>query len=224
MPRCFIYGRTSSRHQKELGIKSQVNSCEIYADSHGYDVAGVFTDEAVSGTTPLHKRPGLWELLQELRKGDVVLAYDRSRLGRDALVVLTIEAEVFKTRASIETVDGTTNGDSPEQVLLKRMMDCINEFQVQILRRKTSAALQQLKAEGRSTGNPPYGFTVGDDGTHLVEVETEKNIINQVIIMRSHGIAWAGVADELNKTSQNRSGRPWTLHGCYKVFKHHVAK
>ena len=224
MPRCFIYGRTSSRHQRELGIKAQINACDKYAVVEGYEMAGIFTDEAVSGTTPLHKRPGLWALLQELRKGDVVLAHDRSRLGRDALVVLTIEAEVFKTRATIETVDGTTNGDSPEQVLIKRMMDCINEFQVQILRRKTSAALQQLKAEGRSTGNPPYGYMVGEDGTHLVEVDHEKIIINQVIGLRAQGIAWAQVAVTLNESSENRSGRPWTLHGCYKVFRHLVVK
>ena len=68
MPRCFIYGRTSSRHQRELGIKAQINACDKYAVVEGYEMAGIFTDEAVSGTTPLHKRPGLWALLQELRK------------------------------------------------------------------------------------------------------------------------------------------------------------
>ncbi len=219
MSRCFIYARTSSRHQHELGIKSQIDSATDYAERSGYEVVGIFKDEHISGTTPLHKRPALFAMIQQLQRGDVVVAHDRSRLGRDALVVLTIEAEIYKAKATIETADGTTAGDTPEQVLIKRMMDCINEFQVQILRRKTSAALQRLKKEGRSTGNPPYGYAVGNDGTHLVEVADEQKILQRVVDMRAAGVTWQGVADKLNLDTQTRSGGPWSLHGCYKVFK-----
>ncbi len=219
MSRCFIYARTSSRHQHELGIKSQIDSATEYAERNGYEVVGTFKDEHISGTTPLHKRPALFALIQVLERGDIVIAHDRSRLGRDALVVLTIEAEIYKAKATIETADGTTAGDTPEQVLIKRMMDCINEFQVQILRQKTSAALQRLKKEGRSTGNPPYGYGVGPDGTHLVEIESEQQILKRVSIMRADGHTWQSVVNCLNLDSVTRSGRAWTLHGCYKVFK-----
>jgi site-specific DNA recombinase len=219
MSRCFIYARTSSRHQHELGIKSQIDSATEYAERNGYKVVGTFKDEHISGTTPLHKRPALFALIQGLERDDIVIAHDRSRLGRDALVVLTIEAEIYKAKAKIETADGTTAGDTPEQVLIKRMMDCINEFQVQILRQKTSAALQRLKKEGRSTGNPPYGYGVGPDGTHLIEIESEQNILKRVSTMRADGHTWQSVVNCLNLDSLTRSGRRWTLHGCYKVFK-----
>lgn len=222
MSRCFIYARTSSRHQHELGIKSQIDSATEYAERNGYEVVGTFKDEHISGTAPLHKRPALFALIQVLERDDIVIAHDRSRLGRDALVVLTIEAEIYKAKAKIETADGTTAGDTPEQVLIKRMMDCINEFQVQILRQKTSAALQRLKKEGRSTGNPPYGYGVGPDGTHLIEVEYEQNILKRVSTMRADGHTWQSVVNCLNLDSVTRSGRRWTLHGCYKIFKSRI--
>ncbi len=224
MKRALIATRVSSRHQAEsgLGIEAQVTAATAYATSQGYEVGGVFIDEGISGAAPLHKRTGLLELLGKIQKGDVIIFTDRSRIGRDPLVVLSIEAEIYKSGGTIETADGTSEGDSPEQVLIRRMMDAINEFQRGILNAKTSMALQELKKQGRSTGKPLYGFEVGPDGTTLVELGHEQVVLENVIKARKSGLTWSKIATQLNEISVNRKGNPWTVQAVHSTFSKRV--
>lgn len=224
MKRALIATRVSSRHQAEsgLGIEAQVTAATAYATAQGYEVFGVFIDEGISGAAPLHKRTGLLELLGEIQKGDVIIFTDRSRIGRDPLVVLSIEAEIYKSGGTIETADGTSEGDSPEQVLIRRMMDAINEFQRGILKAKTSMALQELKKQGRSTGKPLYGFEVGSDGTTLVELDHEQVVLKKVMRARKGGKTWSRIAKQLNEISVNRKGNRWTVQAVHSTFSKRV--
>ena len=220
--RAFLVARVSSRHQAEsgLGIASQISSMRRYLDSQGLVEAGVYKDEGVGGAEPLHKRVGLLQALRELNKGDVVVFADRSRIGRDPLVVMSIESEIYKSGGTILTADGlSSSGDSPEQVLIRRLIDSVNEFQRGILKAKTSMALQELKKAGKSTGNPPYGFKVSaQDGKTLVECEAEQRVFAKVRELRGWRLTWEQVAIELNKFSSTRRGNDWTINSVYGTF------
>ena len=154
-----------------------------------------------------------------IERGDVLIAYDRSRLGRDMMVVLTIENEILRKGCSIKTVDGTSEGDSPEQVLIRRMMDSIHQYQRQALAVKTSLALQRLKKEGKRYGTIPYGMQLDADTNRLVEHLGERKVISAARSYRSSGKTWREVAELLNVSSSNRAGRPWTLHNAYQVLR-----
>ena len=48
----YLYCRNSCEHQK-LSVEAQIDQLKVYADKQGYDIAGVFIDEAISGATEL---------------------------------------------------------------------------------------------------------------------------------------------------------------------------
>jgi len=226
LTRCFLYARVSSRHQREsgLGIASQLHSMQKYADDNGYDVVDSFCDEAIGGAMPLHRRPALLACLHKLTPGDIVLFADRSRIGREPLVVLSIESEIYNAGGQIETIDGISCSDeTPEQILIKRLIDSVNEFQRGVLRAKTSLALQELKRAGKSTGKAPYGYCVGSDGVFLTENESEQKVLKKVKTLRRKGKSWSKVADVLNTFSCNRLSNAWTRHATYSTFSKHTS-
>ena len=50
MPRAVIYARFSTDRQGKITNESQIDQCTKYALSRGFDIVGIFQDEATSGT------------------------------------------------------------------------------------------------------------------------------------------------------------------------------
>jgi site-specific DNA recombinase len=89
--RVALYMRVSREVQKEKeSIATQDGFLEEYCKLYGHEVVGVYKDEAVSGTVPMHERPEGVRLLADAKAHafDVVLVYKLDRIGRSLLVVV----------------------------------------------------------------------------------------------------------------------------------------
>jgi DNA invertase Pin-like site-specific DNA recombinase len=65
--RCVAYARFSTKNQDARSIEDQLRRCRKYADEHGYQLVGEFTDAAVSGKR-FETRVGVQRLLAEARR------------------------------------------------------------------------------------------------------------------------------------------------------------
>src|SRR5215204_4231941 len=83
--RIALYLRVSSEEQRNREtIEIQREFLEQYCGLYELEVAGIYKDDGISGTIPLHERPDGRRLLQDAREGKVqmVLVYRLDRLGR----------------------------------------------------------------------------------------------------------------------------------------------
>jgi site-specific DNA recombinase len=81
-----IYIRVSTEEQQQRqSIRTQIEFGERYCQLHGLDVHRIYSDESISGTVPLERRPEGSQILQDarLKKFDQLLVYRLDRLGRD---------------------------------------------------------------------------------------------------------------------------------------------
>ncbi len=78
------YLRMSTEHQ-QYSLENQAAAIHGYAESHGFEIAGTYSDAARSGLI-LKSRVGLRQLLQDVVAGSApykaILVYDVSRWGR----------------------------------------------------------------------------------------------------------------------------------------------
>ena len=89
--RIALYMRVSSEEQAErMTIKTQDEFLDQYCALYGHEVAGVYKDEAISGTVPMHERPQGRRLLDDAKSGafQTVLVYRLDRVGRSLIVVV----------------------------------------------------------------------------------------------------------------------------------------
>jgi DNA invertase Pin-like site-specific DNA recombinase len=111
-------------------------------------VIGVFSDEGVSGTTDLDKRTGL---LAALSKDVVLMVSKRDRIGRNVLLIKTIECMVSKRKSTIVALNGA-NQETPEADLFNGIIDQFTAYEVAVIRAHTKAVLAAKKARGECVG------------------------------------------------------------------------
>ncbi len=224
----IIYTRVSTQEQADsgAGLNAQLDACRAYAKQQGWEVSGEYQDAGVSGTADLEKRAGLMAAIGELKKGDVLLVAKRDRIGRDVMLVKTIERMISKRKASIHAMNGS-NDATPEGALMNTLMDGFAAYEVAVIRARTKAALGAKKSRGERMGKIPFGLQVDDDGVHVVPCELEQVVLRKISELKNAGYSLQRIANALNNQSMfNRQGNPWNpvlLHTICKDIDQRLA-
>lgn len=175
------------------------------------NVSRWFHDSGVSGTASLERRPALAELLALIKKGDVLAVAKRDRLARDVFMSAWLDKEAKKRGFQIVAADGNGNGDSPTDKLLRQVIDVFAEFEVEMIRMRTRAALHRKRERGEKLGGSvPYGYRLGKPRritSENGEIKTvkvlerkadEEVIIGRMVRWHRKGEGLRGIARRLN--------------------------
>ena len=110
--------------------------------------------ETISGTTQLKKRR-LWKLLKRLRKGDILIASELSRLGRNLLQIMSILHHCMNIEAQVWTIkDNYRLGSDIQSKVLAFAFGLSAEIEKNLISQRTKEALARIKSEGKSLGRP----------------------------------------------------------------------
>lgn len=216
--KAVIYGRVSTEDQR-LGPSAQLSSCRSWCESQGYEVGGEFVDHGISGGASLEKRDALMDAFNCLEAGDVLVIAKRCRLARDTMSAVVIERMVSKRGAHIESADGAGNGDGPEAILMRRMLDAFAEYERAMIRARTRAALRAKKDRGQRAGNVPFGYSATESG-ELVKNDQEQQIISQILRLRSSGMSIRKITEAIEREGVvGRAGRPLGKSQVHNITK-----
>jgi len=225
MTRTAIYRRVSGEEQAQSmhGLNGQEDAARAYAVRMGWEVIGVFTDAAVSGSLGLEHRPAMIEAIATLKRGDVLLVSKRDRIGRlEPMAMAMIEAAVKRCGARIVSAAGEeTESDDPASVLMRRMVDAFAEYGRLVIKARTKAALQAKTRRGEKTGGQaPYGSELGSDGKTLVPNQAEQEVITLVRELRARGETLQAITKTLNDRGiQRRGGGQWDHQFISRLLK-----
>lgn len=230
--RAIIAARVSTDDQAESGngINAQLDACRAWAARQGCPVVGPFLDEGISGAAPLDKRPGLLLALAEVGKGDVLLVAKRDRLGRDVVIVATIEAMVRARGGRVISAAGEgTEGDAPADALMRMLIDSFAVYERLVIKARTKAALDAKARRGERTGKVPIGRLLVDDGRRskagrplaLIESLAELATIDLIRELRSQGLGPRPIARELTARGipTKEGGALWAHTTIIRILK-----
>jgi len=102
-----VYVRVSTEEQRERqSIRTQLEFGERYCQLHGLTVFRIYSDDGISGTVPLEKRPEGSQILRDVQAGkfDQLLVYRLDRLGRETRLILNAVAELEKLGVRIKSM------------------------------------------------------------------------------------------------------------------------
>jgi DNA invertase Pin-like site-specific DNA recombinase len=185
MTSAVIYTRTSTSDQ-ELGHLAQEAECRAHAEAQGLKVLAIYTDTC-SGTIAPYDREGFGQMLDHL-SGEIVLMNRRDRLGRDVVNNAVTERMLDKAGSTLITLD-TRNGDNPEDVFTKTLIDAIAQYERAIISRRTKQALKAKRAQGLVSGTPALGYKATEKGELVVD-EQERQKIDRVRDLRAEGYTY----------------------------------
>ncbi|MBN2068883.1 MAG: recombinase family protein [Opitutales bacterium] len=138
----YIYARVSTEEQN---VKQQV---QYLADKYEHDAV---VSETFTGTTT--ERPKFRKLLKEVKRGDTIIVYHVSRLGRKTSEVLeTVELLLSKSVSvvvdQLEGVDITSGVGK----LLFTMLSGLAELEREMMLERQRVGISRAKAEGKYQG------------------------------------------------------------------------
>ena len=147
----MIYGyirvstdKQDCRNQK-IGIENKAQQLGIKIDKY-------IEDNGISGTKEPNKR-ALGTCLKLLKKDDVLICSELSRLGRKLFMIMRILEHCMNVGAKLYTVkDNYVLGDNLESKVLAFAFGLSAEIERNLISQRTKEALTRLKNEGKHVG------------------------------------------------------------------------
>ena len=112
----------------------------------------IFREKASGGRWD---RPELHRLLDQLRKGDVLVVWKLDRLSRSLRDVLTIMERLADAGAGFRSLTEAIDTTTPAGRMMMQMVGSFAEFERAMLRERTKIGLETARREGRIGGRPP---------------------------------------------------------------------
>ena len=112
----------------------------------------IFREKASGGRWD---RPELHRLLDQIRKGDVVVVWKLDRLSRSLRDVLTIMEQIAEAKAGFRSLSEAIDTTSPAGRMMMQMLGAFAEFERAMLRERTKAGLESARRQGRIGGRRP---------------------------------------------------------------------
>ena len=112
----------------------------------------IFREKASGGRWD---RPELHRLLDQLRKGDVLVVWKLDRLSRSLRDVLMIMEQIAEAKAGFRSLSEAIDTTSPAGRMMLQMLGAFAEFERAMLRERTKAGLESARRQGRIGGRRP---------------------------------------------------------------------
>jgi DNA invertase Pin-like site-specific DNA recombinase len=190
LKRAAIYARVSTYDQNP---QTQVLDLRQLAAQRGYEVVAEFSDK-ISGTKT--RRPGLDELLAEVRRGrfDVVMVWACDRIARSTRHFLEVLDELSRLNVEFVSFREALDTSGPLGRAIVVIIGVVAELERSLIVERVRAGMRRARLEGRPIGRPALDidrqaiFTDRQQGQSLGQIARTYSVSRATVhrVIREH--------------------------------------
>ncbi len=148
----MTYGYVRVSTDKQV-VDNQRFEIEQFCKRHHIAIDG-WIEETISGSKSYSKRK-LGTLLKKIKKGDMIICAELSRLGRNLFMIMDILNICMRKECKVWTIkDNYRLGDDIQSKVLAFAFALSAEIERNLISQRTKEALKRVKAEGKVLGRP----------------------------------------------------------------------
>jgi DNA invertase Pin-like site-specific DNA recombinase len=211
-PTAIGYLRVSTEEQATsgLGLEAQKARLSEEAERRGWQITFV-TDAAVSGSIDPSKRPGLSQALRALAKGEAqyLLALKVDRVSRSLHAYAALVEQADREGWALVTLDAPVDATTAAGKLMSNVLASVAAWERDVIRERTTSALQAKKARGERLGRP---------------VTMPYEVRERIVAERAQGLTLQGIADRLTAdgipTARGGTWAPASILAVLRSIEH----
>jgi DNA invertase Pin-like site-specific DNA recombinase len=171
------YARVSTREQ----------SVDLQTDALSKAGCEIIFRETASGAKA--DRAELSRLLEQVRKGDIVVVYKLDRLGRSLKHLLEVVALLQRKEVGIQSIHDAIDTTTPQGRLFFNISACFAEFERDLIRERTKSGLEAARARGRKGGRRHGMSKEGEQKAILAEAYYKEGKMGVNEIAKAIGVS-----------------------------------
>jgi len=150
--RAALYARVSTLNGQHPEM--QLAELREYASRRGWEVAGEYVDEGVSGSK--ESRPELNRLMADARRRlfDVVLVWKIDRFGRSLKHLVNALADLDAYGVAFASLKDNLDLSTPSGRLMFGIIAAMAEFERSLIQERVKAGLSHARLSGKTLGRP----------------------------------------------------------------------
>jgi DNA invertase Pin-like site-specific DNA recombinase len=216
MNRVVSYLRVSTDKQD---LESQQLEIENYTKKLGITV-DEWIEVEMSSRKSFDKRK-IDNLLSKLKKGDVLIVSELSRLSRSIREIHNILHILMEKKINLHVIKQNivTNGENDMTTkILVTVLSMVSEMERELISQRTKNGLELVKKRGKKLGNPNIR-------THVERIKEESQKWSEgyrtlITGFVKQGMTQRQIVEELNKLNiRTRRGSEWRLVTLQRVMK-----
>lgn len=204
-----IYTRISQDRENQVSIETQYEQGKILAEKLNISCKK-YVDKSVSGTANLEERPSLLKLIQDIENGLItkVYVYEQSRLERNPHMRFVLKEIFEKHNIELYYESGLVKNDT-ETEMIGNLMSVVNNYYVQLTKKKITLALNYNAEQGKVHATPPYAYYKNTNSQYAINYE-EADVVKEMFRLSLSGVGTNKIAEILNErgvlTPYNKKG------------------
>ena len=222
-PKAGLYIRVSSKAQAEEGysLDAQERKLRAYCDMQGYEIAGIYKDEGISGKTA--NRTELKRLLADVAKSNIqkVVVVKVDRISRNTRDMLNIVETLKKTSTSFICINDNIDTSTATGTMFLTILSAVAQFESDIGRERTLLAKEELSRQGKfAGGNIAYGYDYDVEAKEFNVNTNEEIVVTRIFAECMDGVSAGKIAIGLNNDSiaTKRNGT-WQAKQVLSILK-----
>lgn len=168
-------------------VSTQDQNFQLQEDALNKSGCEILFKETASGAKA--DRPELDKLIEQLRKGDIVIVYKLDRLGRSLKHLLEIVDLLNKKGVGLQSISDSIDTTTPQGRLFFNISASFAEFEKDLIRERTKAGLEAARARGRKGGRRRGMSKEAEQKAILAETYYREGKMSVIEIAKEVGIS-----------------------------------
>lgn len=207
--RVAAYARVSSDKDAAFhSLEAQTEYYEEYVQGHpGWELVGLYSDNAISGTTI--NRPEFQRMLEDCRAGkiDLVVTKSVTRFARNTVILLETIRELKKLGIDCYFEKEDLHSISADGELLLTLLAMYAEEEARSASENQKWRIQKLYDQGKAAGGHVFGYRLVDGKFHVVPEEAE--VVKMIYELYLSGMGYNKIVRTLMEEGITSHFGPW---------------
>lgn len=214
--------RVSTTGQAEDGcsLALQEEKIRAYASLNDLALISIVVEAGVSGRAK--KREGLDSIVAMVRSRQIqhLIVYKLDRMSRSLRQAIEVVEILRDHDCQLHSITEKIDTSTSTGRFFFHVIGAIASWEAETIAERTKSALQGKKERGEVYTHVAYGFSLSDDGKHLVVNPAEQKVISRIRRYHKEGVSLNEIAGRLNSSGYTTKwGRTWSHKQVARILQ-----